>query len=93
MKRLIIFCCMACGLSGANAQAEKGQWSLVPMVGTNMVVSKPLNALCGVTAGAAIDWQASNRIALSSGLIYSYQRYGFKDFIGIGISQTNGAYR
>lgn len=92
MKRLIIFCCMACGLSGANAQAEKGQWSLVPMVGTNMVVSKPLNALCGVTAGAAIDWQASNRIALSSGLIYSYQRYGFKDFIGISISQTNGAY-
>ena len=32
-----------------------------------------------MTAGAGVDYQVSKRIALSSGLFYSYQRYGFKD--------------
>ncbi len=49
------------------------------MAGVNLLFSEPLETLCGVTAGAGVDYQVSKRIALSSGLFYSYQRYGFKD--------------
>ena len=92
MKKLLIFM-MVCYATVATAQTEKGQWSLVPMVGTNVIISKPLDALWGVTAGVAIDWQATNRIAISSGLTYSYQRYGFDDLSGMAyIPQTNSAY-
>lgn len=62
----------------AMAQNEKGRWSVIPTIGTNVLFSEPLEKLAGITAGAAVDWQVSNRIALSSGLFYSYQRYGFK---------------
>jgi hypothetical protein len=49
------------------------------MAGVNLLFSEPLETLCGMTAGAGVDYQVSKRIALSSGLFYSYQRYGFKD--------------
>lgn len=52
---------------------------MTPMAGVNLLFSEPLETLCGVTAGAGVDYQVSKRIALSSGLFYSYQRYGFKD--------------
>ena len=91
MKKLLIFI-VVCFATVATAQTEKGQWSLVPMVGTNVVISKPLDALWGVTAGVAIDWQTSNRIALSSGLTYSYQRYGFQDLELAYIPLKNSTY-
>ena len=91
MKKLLIFI-VVCYATVATAQTEKGQWSLVPMVGTNVVISKPLDALWGVTAGVAIDWQASNRIALSTGLTYSYQRYGFQDLELAYIPLMNSTY-
>lgn len=80
---------IVCCTTVASAQTEKGKWSLVPMAGTNVVISKPLDALWGVTAGVGIDWQATNRIALSSGVSYSYQRYGFQELL---IPLTTGAY-
>lgn len=86
---------MVCHAIVATAQTEKGQWSLVPMAGTNVIISKPLDALWGVTAGVAVDWQASNRIALSSGVSYSYQRYGFQDvgmaYVPLNISPLNNS--
>lgn len=91
MKKLLIFM-MVCHAIVATAQTEKGQWSLVPMAGTNVIISKPLDALWGVTAGVAIDWQATNRIAISSGLAYSYQRYGFQDLVMACTPMINSAY-
>lgn len=79
MKRILLSCCLASCLIGANAQTERGKWSVTPMAGVNLLFSEPLETLCGVTAGAGVDYQVSKRIALSSGLFYSYQRYGFKD--------------
>lgn len=79
MKRLIILAGAMCCLLSTNAQTESSRWSLVPKVGANLIFSEPLDVLCGVTAGADIDWRVSSRIALSSGLSYSYQRYGFKE--------------
>jgi hypothetical protein len=49
------------------------------MAGVNLLFSEPLETLCGVTAGAGVDYQVSKRIALSSGLFYSYLRYGLKN--------------
>ena len=92
MKRLLLLMIVCC-TTVASAQTEKGKWSLVPMAGTNVVISKPLDALCGVTAGVGIDWQATNRIALSSGVSYSYQRYRFQELSETTyIPLTTGAY-
>ena len=39
MKKLLIFM-MVCHAIVATAQTEKGQWSLVPMAGTNVIIEQ-----------------------------------------------------
>ena len=71
--RTVIF--LACVATMAQAQTEKGKWTFVPTAGDNLIISKPLDYEIGVTAGVGVDWQATGRVAMSSGVFYSLERY------------------
>ena len=74
MNRLILFALM-CVVTMAQAQTEKGKWTFVPTVGDNLIISQPLDYEIGVMAGVGVDWQATGRVAVSSGVFYSLERY------------------
>ena len=89
MKKFLLLSAFICSFTCMKAQSQKGEWSLVPMAGANLMISEPLDALVGATVGVGIDWQASKWVAISSGLLYSYQRYGLKEpFNTPGIYQS-----
>jgi len=69
---IIVLLCLA---TMAQAQAEKGKWTFIPMAGANLIVSEPLDYEIGVTAGVRVDWQATDKVAVSSGVFYSLERY------------------
>ena len=57
---IIVLLCLA---TMAQAQAEKGKWTFIPMAGANLIVSEPLDYEIGVTAGRlAGDRQGSGVI-------------------------------
>jgi hypothetical protein len=74
MNRFILFALM-CVVTMAQAQTEKGKWTFVPTVGDNLIISQPLDYEIGVMAGVGVDWQATGRVAVSSGVFYSLERY------------------
>ena len=74
MNRLILFALM-CVVTMAQAQTEKGKWTFVPTVGDNLIISQPLDYEIGVMTGVGVDWQATGRVAVSSGVFYSLERY------------------
>ena len=73
-NRLFLFALM-CVATIAQAQTEKGKLTFVPTFGDNLIISQPLDYEIGITAGVGVDWQALNRVAVSSGVFYSLERY------------------
>ena len=74
MNRLILFALM-CVVTMVQAQTEKGKWTFVSTVGDNLIISQPLDYEIGVMTGVGVDWQATGRVAVSSGVFYSLERY------------------
>ena len=74
MNRLILFALM-CVVTMTQSQTEQGQWTIVPTAGGNLNISQLLDYEIGVMAGVGVDWQATGRVAVSSGVFYSLERY------------------
>lgn len=106
MKRLliVIFAVLAC--LGMSAQKPNGTFTLYPRVGINLskfsgdkiyaYISEPKQVdakyKTGFTAGAEMQYQMSDVIALSGGLLYSRQGTGFgyiPDMKGFKMSSDN----
>lgn len=73
---------------GVKAQSNIGSWSILPKAGLNiatMTESDGADPRFGLVAGAEAEYQVSERVSLSTGLLYSQQ--GIKDSPE-GVSET-----
>ena len=88
MKRMILAAALMIAASGARAQSNVGSWSIQPKAGLNiatMTDSDGADPRFGLDAGAEAEYQVSERVSLSTGLLYSQQ--GIKDSPE-GVSET-----
>ena len=76
MKRMLLSATMMVAMLGAFAQENVGGWSVQPMVGVNiatMTDSDGADPRVGLVGGIEAGYQATERFALSAGLLYSQQ--------------------
>ncbi len=75
MKKLLVMAAVLLSSVGAFAQHEVGSWNVQPKVGLNLAtvtVDKAKSHLTYV-AGAELEYQATDLLSLSAGLLYSQQ--------------------
>lgn len=85
---MILAAALMIAASGARAQSNVGSWSIQPKAGLNiatMTDSDGADPRFGLDAGAEAEYQVSERVSLSTGLLYSQQ--GIKDSPE-GVSET-----
>ena len=76
MKKFLVFASLVLAFVSAKAQSEVGQWSVRPTVGMNlgfMSNSEDCSARVGLVAGTELEYQATDMVGLSAGLLYSQQ--------------------
>ncbi|MGN0214012.1 MAG: porin family protein [Muribaculaceae bacterium] len=76
MKKFLIVASLVLAFVSAKAQSEVGQWSIRPTVGMNlgfMSNSEDCSARVGLVIGTELEYQATNTVGLSAGLLYSQQ--------------------
>lgn len=85
---MILAAALMIAASGAKAQSSVGSWSIQPKAGINiatMTDSEGADPRFGLVGGAESEYQVSERVSLTTGLLYSQQ--GIKDSPE-GISET-----
>ena len=76
MKKFLVFASLVLAFVSAKAQSEVGQWSVRPTVGMNlgfMSNSEDCSSRVGLVAGTELEYQATDMVGLSAGLLYSQQ--------------------
>ena len=76
MKKFLVFASLVLAFVSAKAQSEVGQWSVRPTVGMNlgfMSNSEDCSARVGLVVGTELEYQATDMVGLSAGLLYSQQ--------------------
>ncbi|MGM9804044.1 MAG: porin family protein [Muribaculaceae bacterium] len=76
MKKFLIVASLMLAFVSAKAQGEVGQLSLRPTVGMNlgfMSDSEGCSARVGLVIGTELEYQVTNTVGLSAGLLYSQQ--------------------
>jgi len=76
MKRLLIVASIMLAFVSVKAQSEVGSVNVRPMLGMNIgIMSNTDGADCriGLALGAELEYQMTNKVALSGGLLYSQQ--------------------
>ena len=79
MRKLFLCVLLLVAVAQAKAQTEVGRVSFVPQVGLNLTNINFWDGKVGFAAGVGVDYQLTNKLALSSGLTYSYLNYGMLD--------------
>lgn len=76
MKKFFIVASLILAFATAKAQSEVGQWSVRPTIGMNlgfMSNSEDCPTRVGLVIGTELEYQATNNVGLSAGLLYSQQ--------------------
>jgi len=76
MRRLLLMVALMVAAVCANAQGNVGSWSILPKAGFNiasMTNTDDADSRFGLVAGGEVVYQATERFALSFGLLYSQQ--------------------
>ena len=82
MKKLVLLASMMLAFVTVKAQSEVGGWSLRPTVGMNigfMTNADDSDPRFGLVVGAELEYQASDMLGISGGLLYSQQGAKMKD--------------
>ncbi|MBO6297062.1 MAG: PorT family protein [Prevotella sp.] len=94
MKRVSILLYLFVAVVACNAQQPSGKFTVVPKVGVNISnlnsfkwtgseTLKPASSKmkAGMTIGAEVEYQATENVSVSGGLLYSMQGVGYDDFV------------
>lgn len=76
MKKILIVASLVLAFVSAKAQSEVGGFSVRPMVGMNigmMTNADDSDPRIGFVVGTELEYQATNNVGLSAGLLYSQQ--------------------
>ena len=82
MKKLVLLASMMLAFVTVKAQSEVGGWSLRPTVGMNigfMTNADDSDPRFGLVVGAELEYQATDMLGISGGLLYSQQGAKMKD--------------